>query len=714
MLNFNYKKITSLLLSVASFAFVVFFSTETTFAEGPGVVSRIAGFAGSTIIDAVITLFIWTVVQAFAALTIVLWFATHVLDLAIKIAIIDFPIYANLDGIRIAWEVGRDLANFFFIFVLLYSAISTILGIEKSSLSKNLTKIIMVAIFINFSLPITRVIIDVTNVFAVEFYNKTFDTTLGQGPTELFLTTLDPVTRMAVPDPKTGEITLSQTSANFKALFIQTVLACIFMLVAIHVILAAALLLVMRVVVLCFLLALSSFAFFSLIIPKTAKYYDEWWGWLVNNTVFAPAYMFMLYFTFQVALKTNLKAKIAVPASSSDLVNGLNLGETLATTVYFILLIGFMGGGLYVAKALGAYGADTAKGLAGKARDNLVKGSLSGVRSARKYADDLSGGRISGARARIAGGLIGTAKAIPLINRLPMNQKEYEEFSARNPGISGALNSLGSGARGLAGNVPGLENLGDFQGALSGDAKADAAGLKPLIDGAKSDPYRMAEIFENITDDKVRQELYNGLSDREKIALENSVDTRLERLNGTINSTTATAEQKAKARQEHDELKAVEADRKKKIKEMTAPLRAKYSLTPEQEDKLKAEQKKVDEAKKKKANKDTVKNILTSIKADPNKPFTADEVRALKSIPSKEIAGILEPGDEPNADDPRTNPRILGELTAAQMRQLVLDGELGNNTTAQAAIRSFIQSRGINDPVGRIIKDETMKSLLGI
>jgi hypothetical protein len=69
------------------------------------------------------------------------------------------------------WTIVRDIANIFFIFILLYSALALILGIHGFNVKKTIAKVILIAILINFSLFFTRVVVDVSNVFARVFYN---------------------------------------------------------------------------------------------------------------------------------------------------------------------------------------------------------------------------------------------------------------------------------------------------------------------------------------------------------------------------------------------------------------------------------------------------------------------------------------------------------------------------------------------------------------
>lgn len=70
------------------------------------------------------------------------------------------------------WRVVRDIANASFIFILLFAAITFIVKQDTPSLRRILTRVILVAIVINFSLFMTRAIVDAGNILARVFYEK--------------------------------------------------------------------------------------------------------------------------------------------------------------------------------------------------------------------------------------------------------------------------------------------------------------------------------------------------------------------------------------------------------------------------------------------------------------------------------------------------------------------------------------------------------------
>ena len=76
------------------------------------------------------------------------------------------------------WGAVRDVANIFFILMLLYVAIKTVLSLNVTDNKRLVGVIIIVALLINFSLFTTKVVIDASNILAKIFYNNI----TSQGP----------------------------------------------------------------------------------------------------------------------------------------------------------------------------------------------------------------------------------------------------------------------------------------------------------------------------------------------------------------------------------------------------------------------------------------------------------------------------------------------------------------------------------------------------
>ena len=112
-------------------------------------------------VNAVLPLF-----TAFAAF--LFWAASNVLTVAITYSFA--PLRASPIIVEV-WTMFRDAANVFFIFTLLVIAIATILRLESYGIKRLLPTIIIVALFINFSLLVTQYIIYPANWLAEDVFN---------------------------------------------------------------------------------------------------------------------------------------------------------------------------------------------------------------------------------------------------------------------------------------------------------------------------------------------------------------------------------------------------------------------------------------------------------------------------------------------------------------------------------------------------------------
>ncbi len=217
---------------------------------------------------------------------------------------LDFFVYyaTNSDSYRSefvlkAWGVVRDVSNMFFIVALMVLAIRMILDIDKAHVKKTLSVIILVALVINFSLFITRVVIDASNILAKVFYNNISSVDAYGNPTvgesgEKSITigltkVIDPVKIVNKPQD------------NLKN-FIFVVFLCFFLMLGMAwIFFTSALFFVGRVISLWFSMIFAPLAFISYAVPfKIPEYgHTEWWSGLFKAAFMAPLFVFFLYIT---------------------------------------------------------------------------------------------------------------------------------------------------------------------------------------------------------------------------------------------------------------------------------------------------------------------------------------------------------------------------------------------------------------------------------
>lgn len=235
------------------------------------------------------------------------------------------------------WRIMRDIANICFIFILVYVAISTILGQDKKKL---IAWVILVALVINFSLLLTKVVVDFGNITSRFFYNNisivnpqgtgTGQITGASGHKSIsygFTATFNPIKLFAGLSPTStittsgGTIQVGLSDTQFASYFaVFSIVGAIVNLVAAFVFFSLAWLFIARTVGIWLSMIFAPFAFLSLALPskiniggaKGAAKYMEFGAWWSNLTSLAimPAVAMIMMFLVLTFLKSNFLGNI--------------------------------------------------------------------------------------------------------------------------------------------------------------------------------------------------------------------------------------------------------------------------------------------------------------------------------------------------------------------------------------------------------------------
>ncbi len=176
-----------------------------------------------------------------------------------------------------SWKTVRDLLNLAFILVLLYSAFCTVFQIEKYHLKKILLMLVLMALLVNFSFPVSRLIIDFSNV---TMYFLMGSNENGAG---MFAKFAESSGISEILTPK-GNV----DSASFSYLFAIITFTFILMVT----LLVVAVMFVIRMIVLAVLIIFSPVGFVASIFPSTKHYADDWWKNLFKYALFFPSASF--------------------------------------------------------------------------------------------------------------------------------------------------------------------------------------------------------------------------------------------------------------------------------------------------------------------------------------------------------------------------------------------------------------------------------------
>lgn len=307
----------------------------------------------------------------------VLSISGYLFDVAIEKTITLNEFIRDLPAIKEGWTLSRDVANLFFIFIILYIAIATILRLSGYGIKDLLVKVVIIALMVNFSLMITQVIIDASNILALEFYNsmkistkaltsgtddngvsfQAGDTIQVVSPSSVFMGALR-FERIFKTEGQGLSGFFKSTGPGDYKLAIVLFMGTIVMVVIAFVFFAISILFVIRTIALIFLMVIAPLAFLAMALPATRQYGSRWWNALFKQAFFAPVCLFLLYLSAGIVSSENF---VTITDSQVAGFAGALTGNPSEFGIIFsyILIIGLLLGSLIVAKEMGAYGADT-------------------------------------------------------------------------------------------------------------------------------------------------------------------------------------------------------------------------------------------------------------------------------------------------------------------------------------------------------------------
>lgn len=238
------------------------------------------------------------------------------------------------------WTIIRDLVNLAFIFGLVYIGFQVMLS-NAGRATKLLAPLIIAALLVNFSLLFTKVVIDLTNVAAVEIYDTMLNASAtgvdavgvtdeiadenekNIGVSGLFMSIMglkdlispsseDSKSRAEFEETLTkacgGDVEDEQKASCTNDIFIYFLIGSIMMLVAAYAFLAGAMLLVVRFITLVMLMILSPVMFLGMAFPLPAlkSISNRWFSSLWSSAFMAPVFFLLLYIGLAVGSKANL------------------------------------------------------------------------------------------------------------------------------------------------------------------------------------------------------------------------------------------------------------------------------------------------------------------------------------------------------------------------------------------------------------------------
>jgi len=257
------------------------------------------------------------------------------LDISLQVTL-DSSLY-NAAGIKLGWEVFRDLANMGFIFILLYIAFMTVLQIGGVQTKRLIASVIIVALLVNFSFFATGFVIDVGNVIGSFIYQ-----TLTPGGVLLGTTLSEGLNITELQNAPPGEF-------NGWGIFVFHFFAMIFLMMAGFVFIAAGLLFVQRTVMLILVLVSAPFAFVAAILPAGQTLWKKWVGALVGNTFAVSVFLVLISVIVIITANESIFSINSLSGVRGNLASSINVGSggtglqgSAGAVINFAVLIGLL------------------------------------------------------------------------------------------------------------------------------------------------------------------------------------------------------------------------------------------------------------------------------------------------------------------------------------------------------------------------------------
>ncbi len=328
--------------------------------------SGVSAVASSVLAPALSWLLYWLA----SICVILLGVAASFFDILVRVSL-NSTAYA-LGFLTTSWSLVLNLANMFFIFILIYTAFVIMLKAETTRTMQTLAWVIAIALVVNFSFFFTRVVIDAGNILAVQFYNATISLDviakspqLAGGPdltagimNAIGFTRLLGTDSFAAVQKIVGENSNGANYAVQAVVYLSTIIVCLMLIFAF---ISVGVKFLIRIVGLWFVLISSPIAFVTKTLPQSQHLFEMWLRTLVSFAFYPAIFLFMFYILtqFTTQLGNDLLFTFSTTGSTDSTIQLMGIIATV------ILKLGLVIAVLYIGLKVADWIMDQAGGMAG-------------------------------------------------------------------------------------------------------------------------------------------------------------------------------------------------------------------------------------------------------------------------------------------------------------------------------------------------------------
>ncbi len=279
----------------------------------------------------------WIIKNVFLEIAgFLLWAAANVFNYSIQIGILNFSKWAP-DTLYPIWIIIRQILSLLIVFVGLYLGFLYILGRDPEKFEKYIPWVVIFALFVNFSYPLARTAVDISNIVSLKIYASA----VGNDALTASATSMTNSAGGKIMDSLKLQGLVASTvdiSGSTGSLVKDTksipgsLLVVAFVLYTAYVFLMATGIMIMRTVSLVFIIVASPFLLIDSVLPMLGEKAKELRKIFFEQLAVGPVFMIMLALTLKF---------LDVFAAASMAMGGANIGaiaEFFNLTMMLIML----------------------------------------------------------------------------------------------------------------------------------------------------------------------------------------------------------------------------------------------------------------------------------------------------------------------------------------------------------------------------------------
>jgi hypothetical protein len=259
-----------------------------------------------------------------------LWLSANMINYAIQVGILDFKSWAP-DTLYPIWIVVRQIVSLFVVFAGLWLGLMYIIG-KDETFEKYIPWVVIFALFVNFSYPLVRTAVDISNVVSLNIYasavgNDALTGTSNSNAGSLIMTRLGLGGLMLSATTDKVETTTSMvTKINSVP---GALMAVVFVLYASYILFMITGIIIMRTIALVFLIIASPILFIDSVIPRLGDEAVKLRKIFFEQLTVGPVFMIMLALTLKFIGIFSGVAKAGGGGTHSTVVEFFNLAMML-------------------------------------------------------------------------------------------------------------------------------------------------------------------------------------------------------------------------------------------------------------------------------------------------------------------------------------------------------------------------------------------------